>query len=203
MAGVAVAYTATLAYASRHHVFSGRVAGFIRAMLPPSGRMAGSPPFGNLLMTNLDHGRRLAAACRRYASDHDGRLPVDLAELTPQYLTQKEWADSRYRVRVTGEMAWSAPSLSTDDRLEWLYFGTGFDETNPPPILIASPITAVMSGEGSAEEILGRVFVTREGGAKFDPEAKYQALLIETINQKGALTEQLRKPENSPGPHSP
>jgi hypothetical protein len=70
-------------------------------------------------------------ACQSYAEYHDGRFPVALSELVPSNIISRE-ALNDYRCVIK-----EAHGIQAD----WLYFGAGFTERNPPQILIASPLS--------------------------------------------------------------
>lgn len=104
---------------------------------------------------------------------------MDLSELEPEYMS--DFKEHRYIVdnRVT-------PLVLKD----WQYFGAGFTEEDPPPILIAAPDFCV---ERSAffrfVSTKYRVYVDGNRNASYGKEAECQKLLAETNRKRSALHE--------------
>jgi len=128
---------------------------------------------------SLSNAKVLATGCRLYADDHDGRFPNHLSELVPDYLSQADLDKNGYLFRA-----------SEDDPvilMDWLYFGAGFDETNAPPLLIASPQATAPDGKKQS-----RVIVAPDTSGMVIREAQYQEKLKETIKRMQSLDENRR-----------
>jgi type II secretory pathway pseudopilin PulG len=89
----------------------------------------------------LSNARQIGTACRIYAGDHQGRFPVRLQELVPDYLPDPTILDCRYPDRK--------------NPVPYDYFG-GSENDPPRKVLIASPKVANK----------GRVFVYVDGGGE-------------------------------------
>ena len=81
---------------------------------------------------NLSNAKQLALAVRVYAQDNEGRFPLHLSDLVPDYIPGENLDHLLFAAKIGDE---DNPRLKYD----WLYFGAGFRDTNPPPLLIASP----------------------------------------------------------------
>ena len=120
---------------------------------------------------NLSNAKQLATGCRLYALDHQGRFPMHLDELEPDYFVDVK--SCRY----------GSEGLKNDPlyRMDWLYFGAGFDESNPPQLLIASP-QATTTREKQMREV-----VHGDTSGNVVEETKYQGWLAETVKQMRVL----------------
>ena len=132
-------------------------------LLLPFGKLSPASPF----YRDIFSAKQLGIAARSYAEDHEGQFPTHLSELVPEYVPAEGWDSILFDTRKDIH----DPPLPKQD---WVYFGAFFDQTNPPPLLIASPQTfgsktqkrIVVRGDGSAD------------GVKID---EYQELLRKTI----------------------
>jgi len=126
------------------------------------------------LTKNLSHAKILATGCQLYAIDHDGRFPMHLNELAPDYVRQKDLDE------------WRFTSLGHSERstilIDWLYFGAGFDDKNPPALLIASPQASTF---GKTKQ--SRIAIAGDAAGAVISEADYQKRLTETVQQMRAL----------------
>lgn len=138
---------------------------------------------------SLSNAKQLATGCRLYADDHGGRLPIHLSELAPDYLTKDALENLRYIASGTDE--------KSRILMDWLYFGAGFDETNAPPILIASPQATVPDGKKQSRIVVGP---DTFGAVVREPD--YQQKLAETIKQMRSMDDRRSKapPTATPAP---
>ncbi|WP_348544147.1 hypothetical protein [Chthoniobacter sp.] len=130
-------------------------------------------------VVNGDNAYQLAQGCKIYALDHEGRFPMDLSELEPDYLSDLK--ERRYLVdnRVT-------PLVLKD----WKFFGAGFTEKDPPPILIAAPDFWVdRSSFFRFRSSTFRVYVQCNSTGSYGKEAEYQKLLAEMNRRRSAMHE--------------
>jgi hypothetical protein len=137
---------------------------------------------------SLSNAKQLATACRLYAMDHEGRFPMHLNELEPDYIVAGQ-PDGLRDVSLGKE----------DDpkyMLDWLYFGAGFEEKNPPRVLIASPQATTTA------KTQKRVVIEGDMSGTIWEEPKYQEMLAETVRQMRALDDarHLSKPAPSDAP---
>ena len=133
---------------------------------------------------NLSNAKQLAIACRLYANEHEGRFPMHLSELEPDYVAPGTLIE--LRCASIGE--------DHDPRytMDWLYFGGGFNETAPPSVLMASP-QATTVGKPQKREVIRGDF----SGSILD-EDQYQELLAETVRQMRALDDAQHPAKPSP-----
>ena len=148
----------------------------------------GSPNYG-MRTKNLSHAKQLATACKIYASDHEGRFPVHLSELEPDYIPKGELD----KLRCSSVGREGDPTFLMD----WLYFGAGFTDENPPHILIVSPQVTTSLPKPK------RVIVKGDGSGRVIDEADYPPLLAETVRQMQAQDAKRREknsqePKNAP-----
>lgn len=118
---------------------------------------------------NLSNAKQLAIGCRLYAMDHGGRFPLHLSELEPDYIPAG-WVD---QLRCTSIGRDGEPGFAMD----WLYFGAGFDDQNPPRLLIVSPQADTPARKQK------RVIVEGDTSGRVIDEADYPPLLKETVQQ--------------------
>ena len=118
---------------------------------------------------NLSNARQLALAAKLYAEDHEGRFPMHLGELAPEYLSVSDLANLQFEVREKSE----DPVYAKQD---WLYFGAFFDESAPPPIVIASPQTTGFKGKPPK-----RIVIAGDLTGSIMYEEQYQIELKKTI----------------------
>ena len=118
---------------------------------------------------NLSNAKQLALAVRVYAQDFEGRFPVHLSELVPDYIPRENLDDFLYASKIGKE---DDPRLKHD----WLYFGAGFDEKNPPPLLIASPHAF------KDKKKQKRIVIYADGSGGVVNDEQYQADLRKTID---------------------
>ena len=143
---------------------------------------------------NLLSAKQLAFGVKLYAADYDGRFPMHLSELIPDYIEASDWERLLFDTRKDIHN----PILPKQD---WLYFGAFLDEKNSPPVLIASPQHATVSNTRA------RVVIHADGTGAIVSEAEYQAGLRKTIAhlQARASAASLApaksdSPEKSPAP---
>jgi hypothetical protein len=123
------------------------------------------PNTSELTIRNLSNAHQIGFAVRLFTEDHEGRFPIHLSELVPDYLLADSWHQLLYRPDGRSEAA----------LYDWIYFGGFFDEKNPPPILIASPQECTV---GKRDK---RVIVHGDISAMIVREEEYQAELKKTI----------------------
>ena len=145
-------------------MLAGALALAVGLLLPVFGQVS---PVG-LQTRNLSHAKQLGTGVKLYAMDNDGRFPMHLSELVPDYIDAASWTQLLYDPRKDAK----DPHLPNFD---WLYFGAFFDEKNPPPILIASPRSPTDGSKGR------RVVIQGDGSGEIMKEAEYQAELRKTI----------------------
>ena len=131
------------------------------------------PVFGRtavrgLQTKNLSNAKQLGLAVRQFAEDHEGRFPTHLSEIVPDYLDATQSDNVLFAAKLDDE---ENPRLKYD----WLYFGSGFDEKQPPPLLIASPLVFKDNARQK------RVVVFGDGSGSLIKEEEYQELLRKTI----------------------
>ena len=124
-----------------------------------------------------------------YADDHDGRFPMNLNELVPDYLSALEAAAIQFEVREKSE----DPAYAKQD---WLYFGAFFDEKTAPSIIVASPQTTGFNGK-----LPKRIVVAADLTASIITDDQYQIELkktIEAMHQRARSTGLESKPNAEP-----
>ena len=117
---------------------------------------------------NLVYAKQLANAAKVYAEDNEGRFPLHLSELEPDYLPPGLLEELLCGVKVGKEQP---PRL----RFDWLYFGAFFDEKNPPPLLIASPQAFTVGKKWK------RIIIRGDGSGSLVNDDEYQRELRKTI----------------------
>jgi len=124
---------------------------------------------------NLSNGRQVALAAKLFAEDRDGRFPVHLFELIPDYLTAEDLSKLRF-----------APPLPNGEagepEYDWLYFGAFQTTDDPLRILMASP-TATVRKDGGAK----RVVIAGDLAGRIISEEDYQRelrLMISEFNER-------------------
>ncbi len=127
------------------------------------------------LPKNISRAKQLQTGCLIFASDHDGRFPVHLSELEPDYVPAGEY----YKLRFSSMGQNDDPTFLMD----WLYFGAGFTDKNPPRLLIASPQAT------TTQPKLKRVIVEGNGSGRVLSESEFLPLLEETVRQMRAENE--------------
>jgi len=115
--------------------------------------------------------------------DHDGRFPVHLDELVPDYITNIKSLRG-----IIGDSA-DKPLYTYD----WLYFGAGFTDDKPPTVLVASPH---ITGAGGKPQ--KRVVVLGDVSGRIFNEDEYQKMLSETVRQMRALDDRQHMPQPTP-----
>ncbi len=133
---------------------------------------------------SLHNAQQLALACKLYAGDHEGRFPVHLSELEPDYIADVKGL----RGIVFG------PDGKEESRYDWLYFGAGFTESDPPTVFLASPQLVVTPGKPQK-----RAIVKSDTMWVFLKESEYEKLLSETVRQMRALDDSLHPAKLAPG----
>ncbi|MDR3401242.1 MAG: hypothetical protein P4L99_01995 [Chthoniobacter sp.] len=131
---------------------------------------------------NLSNAKQLATGCQLYAADHAGRFPIHLSELQLDYIVNVN------SLRYTTVDKGNGPK----PELVWLYFGAGFDETNPPRILIASPQAS------TTDKKQQRIVMESDGSGAVRNEPEYQQMLTETIRQMRALDDSRHPGKSTP-----
>jgi len=140
---------------------------------------------------NLSTAKQLATGCKVYASDHEGRFPIHLSELEPDYIPDV----------AAMQCAIVRDGKDTGEKVDWLYFGAGFSEGQSPSILIASP--QMMRPKKPRDKNHGkRVYIEGDLTGQVGTEADYQILLVETVRQMKAL-DSARRSSNLPTPPAP
>ena len=117
---------------------------------------------------SLSNAKQLALAARVYADDNEGRLPIHLRDLIPDYIGAENLDHVLYAAKIGDE---DKPRLKHD----WLYFGAGFDNKNPPPLLIASPHAF------KDDKKQKRVVIFADGTGAVINDEQYQVELRKTI----------------------
>ena len=163
-------------------IVTGLCVAIIAAILWPYPWMMTARP---ALPKNLSRAKILQTACLIYANDHDGRFPVHLSELDPDYIPAGGYNELRF----------SSMGQNDDPRflMDWLYFGAGFTDQNPPALLIASPQAT------TTQPKLKRVIVQGNGSGRVISEDEYLPLLGETVRQMQTQDEQ-RRGKQPPAP---
>jgi hypothetical protein len=136
---------------------------------------------------SLANGRVLATACKLYASDHDGRFPIHLSELDPDYI---EGVKSLRGVAF-------GPDAEAQYRYDWLYFGAGFTASNPPTVLLASPLITVTPGK-----LQNRIVIKGDATGAVLGDEQYEKLLTETVRQVRDLDDHLHPVQPTPAESS-
>ena len=149
----------------------------LATLLIAAGAFLFVPLFGKKMLVgvqskNLNNARQLALACKLYAQDHEGRFPVYLNELELDY------------IQTNGLRCFSVGRDNEPKyQMDWLYFGAGFDEANPPLLLIASPQATTTAKRQT------RVAVMGDTSGQIVNEDKYEQLLNGTVKQMHAVHE--------------
>jgi hypothetical protein len=133
---------------------------------------------------SLSNAKQLATACKLYAIDNEGKFPARLADLAPDYIFDLEG----FRYLGDGHGEKSRPFR------DWLYFGAGFQDTDPLPVLIASPQPADIKSQNAH-----RIVIAFDTSGMVVREAEYQKRLANTMERMRAL-EDARRPAASPAP---
>lgn len=139
------------------------------------------------MIVSLSNAKQLATGCRLYAMDHGGRFPVHLDELVPDYITEIKSLRG-----IVGDSA-DTPLYTYD----WLYFGAGFTDNNPPKVLIASPHIT-----GAVRKPPKRVVILGDISGRIFTENEYQKILSETVRQMRELDDR-QHPSQPPSANSP
>ena len=141
----------------------------------------------------LGRAKQMALAVKLYAEDHHGSFPMSLGELTPEFVTPDGVPSLQFEVRDE----YNDPLLAKQD---WLYFGAFFDESDPPPIIIASPQTTGFKGKPPKRIVIaGDMDMT----GYVVKEAQYQDLLRKTIEAMHQRAGTLTTPATESSPASP
>jgi hypothetical protein len=135
---------------------------------------------------NLSNARQIATACKLYAQNHEGHFPIHLSELEPNYV-------SRGALSRLG-CAREEPDDELDHPMNWFYFGAGFDDKNPPQLLIASPQGAL------TRRIQKRVTIKGDMSWQIVNEDDYERLFGQTVKQMEALQESRKPQPSTPAP---
>lgn len=159
------------------------------------------PTFGELSyhgtgLRNYSSAVQLAHGIKDFASDHDGRYPVHLSELVPDYIPPERYNELLYRP-VRRDMDEPFPSPQYD----WLYFGAFRNETHPPTILIASPQTFTQQGKKPHRIVVHPDGTINQLAVTQLKEPEFQAKLATTIkelNERAAAL--MPKPTDSATP---
>ena len=155
-------------------------------LLPMFGRS--SPASGNT--RNLSNAKQLALGVKLYAMDNEGRLPMHLSELIPDYIDAAGWEHLLFDTRKDNKD-------SDYPKQDWLYFGAFLDETNAPPVLIASPQPATDSSKR------WRIVIHNDWTGTLITEPEYQAELRKTVahlHARAAAAARSNMPEKSLAP---
>ena len=142
----------------------GAVAIAVGLMLPVFGTTA----VRGIQTKNLSNAKQLALAAKLYAMDNEGRFPIHLSELEPDYLPPGSLENLLYQAKADKE---DPPRYKYD----WLYFGAYFDEKNPPPLLIASPQAF------TADKKAKRIIIDSDASGSVVNDDEYQQELRKTI----------------------
>ena len=165
------------------------VTGVIVLLVAGFGGPTGGNPLGPVQTRNVHSSKTLAFGCKLYAADHEGHFPLHLSELEPEYIGKGGVAKLR------------CSSVGRDDaskfQMDWLYFGAGFDDKNPPRLLIASP-----RADTSGTVKMARVMVQGDMAPRVAKEDNYQQLLGETVKQIRALQRARKAGPSTPAPDS-
>ena len=135
------------------------------ALLPVFGRKS----VVGVQTKQLSNAKQLGTAAKLYAMDNEGRFPLHLAEVEPDYLPSGSFEQLLCEA-IDGDK--KLPRL----KYEWLYFGAFFDEKNPPPLLIASPQAF------TADKKQKRVIIRGDGSGSIVNDDEYQQELRKTID---------------------
>lgn len=122
-----------------------------------------------MLTRNLSYAKQLALGAKLYALDYDGRYPVHLSELMPDYIPVESWDRLLFTMQKDKNQD-PAPPFQ-----DWLYFGAFTDQDHPPRILIASPQAIGVKGKNR------RVIAAGDTSASIVFEEEYQAELAKMI----------------------
>jgi len=129
---------------------------------------------------SLSNVKQVATACRLYALDHGGNFPAHLGELEPDYLPNLN--ELRAAVFVN-------PNKDSGLRIDWLYFGAGFTEENPPTLLLTSP--QAFDRKDRKNRI--RIFAFSDTSCRIGPESEYQSTLAKTMQETQTLLERIEE----------
>ena len=144
------------------------IAAFVGIVMLELGPQISGPSFSATRVRNLSNAKQLGLAAKLFAEDHDGLFPMHLTELAPEVIPAGNLDDLLCATEIDDE---SQPRLKYD----WLYFGAGFDDKNPPPLLIASPL---VFKDGAKQK---RVIIRGDLSGPIVNENEYQAELRKTI----------------------
>ena len=162
------------------------VALLIGILLPPTCDRVSQPEAHT---RNLSNAKQLATGVQLYALDHDGRFPMHLSELVPDYIPADTFDALLYRAKAGDQ----------DDlhlQFDWLYFGAFFDEKTAPSIIVASPQTTGFKGK-----LPKRIVVAADLTASIISDDQYQIELkktIEAMHQRARSTGLESKPNAEP-----
>jgi hypothetical protein len=137
-------------------------------------------PFGSKVINvmNLSNARQLAIAVKLYVVDHDGRFPMHLNELEPDYLHESILKQLLYRPNDEKHTVTVYPV-----RCDWLYFGAFHDEKHPPTILIASPQAFTEDRKSKRVVIYGDISGEILNDEDFQPKLRQT---IKELNERAA-----------------
>ena len=135
---------------------------------------------------SLSNAKQLATGCKLYAIDHQGRFPVHLGELVPDYIPTLDGL--RY---LSGRQ-----SEKSNVQFDWLYFGAGFGDSDSLPVLIASPQATTIE-----KNMQRRIVVDSSTSGQIIRESAYQELLANMVKQMRTMDD-ARHPA-TPAPPAP
>ena len=129
-----------------------------------AGQPGSSNGVASTLVRSMNNVRQIGLALLLYAKDNDGKLPLLLSALSPDYLD----ADSLPKLRFRDQDG------KTD--LDWLYYPKANINTLPDTtILAAAPRTRRHGGNEK------RIVLHRDGSVVTMPEAEFQKQLAEEL----------------------
>lgn len=108
----------------------------------------------------------------------------------PDYVSVEALEDCRYEA--------IDKQKGTGVRLDWLYFGNGFDDTHPPRVVMAAP---QVFADSSGQQM--RIYLTGDGQGHVATEEAYQKDLAETVRQIQEMLKRGRVVPVPPGTPSP
>ena len=136
---------------------------------------------------NRSNALYLGTGVKIYAMDNAGRFPMHLSELIPDYIDAAGWEHLLFDTRKDNKD-------SDYPKQDWLYFGAFLDETNAPPVLIASPQPATDSSTR------WRIVIHDDWTGTLITEPEYQAKLRKTVahlQARAAAAARSNMPEKS------
>ena len=139
---------------------------------------------------NLSNAKQVWLGVKLYADDHDGHFPIHLTELEPDYFPPERLDYLLYRTKAGEE---EPPRF----RYDWLYFGAFFDDTNPPPLFIASPQAFTAGNKWR------RIIIRGDGSGSIVNDDEYQQELRKTIEAMHQRAGTPPTPATEPPPASP